>query len=72
MSFFLNLWNGNFLNCQSFEVGLVKIPWFGQSLYSLVRIQKFPELIQGNEGQKPFTYAEKDLSFCDVKVIDKL
>ena len=71
MSFFLNLWNGNFLNCQSFEVGLVKIPWFGQSLYSLVRIQKFPELIQGNEGQKPFTYAEKDLSFCDFKVIDK-
>ena len=72
MSFFLNLWNGNFLNCQSFEVGLVKIPWFGQSLYSLVRIQKFPELIQGNEGQKPFIYADKDLSFCDVKVIYKL
>ena len=72
MSFFLNLWNGNFLKCQSFEVGLVKIPWFGQSLYSLVRIQKFPELIQGNEGQKPFIYADKDLSFCDVKVIDKL
>ena len=38
------------------------IPWFGQSLYFLVGIQKFPVLMQGNEGHNSFIFADKNLS----------